>query len=523
MIGRLLLFHVVLWTCSTTCASSRYPGLVASFQHNYAVFSKQHSTRIQHNDNDNQATTLPSLRNTFHNNQHQHFFGRIQGSISAHHGPHTGEFDTKIKTEEEKQEISLLFHRNILRGAKKKDPPLTRRQWISKSISACATASSAGFSLLANNPQRCNAATASSNTFEAQPDIVRSSSTSPLNPIAKGDGRTSVSTNVPSTFAKSLCDPSVSTFRNPSNNRIVHILGTAHISSASAEVAGQLVRDIKPSAVFVELDAKRVGRTIPKPTMSTTRDNEKDNSEKDEDGNLESQEKKVQGAVVVVPSPTSNNQLQPSSFSSSETNHVIEKMKSPFNIKEKLLNKASQLVGNTIKGLYQKLESEGFSAGEEFIVAVREGLNVGSQIVLGDQDVEVTLRRLTEALSKTDMKKLLAADAEIEQNMKQLLPADIAKSVNGSGEMSKEEFRYFVETIKAKENVKMLMANLQSVAPEVYQAMVGERDVYMANGLDRLNQFDSIVAVMGVAHVDGVERTLKERGWEEIKYPKQCV
>jgi pheromone shutdown protein TraB len=195
--------------------------------------------------------------------------------------------------------------------------------------------------------------------------------------------------------------------------------------------------------------------------------------------------------------------------------------RNPFNIKEQLLNRASQVVGNTIKGLYQKLESEGFSAGEEFIVAVREGLNVGSKIILGDQDVEITLRRLTEALSKTDIKKLLAADAEIEQNMKQLIPPDVAKSVSGasSGEMSKEEFAYFVETIKAKENVKILMASLKSVAPEVYQAMVGERDIYMANGLDRLNQFDSIVAVMGVAHVDGVERTLKERGWEEIKYP----
>jgi len=62
------------------------------------------------------------------------------------------------------------------------------------------------------------------------------------------------------------------------------------------------------------------------------------------------------------------------------------------------------------------------------------------------------------------------------------------------------------------------MANLKSVAPEVYQAMVGERDLYMANGLDRLNQFDSIVAVMGIAHVDGVEGILQERGWVEVKY-----
>ena len=129
---------------------------------------------------------------------------------------------------------------------------------------------------------------------------------------------------------------------------------------------------------------------------------------------------------------------------------------------------------------------------------------------------QVTLRRLTEALTKTDIKKLLAADGEMEENMKQLMPEN---STGASGEMSTDEFKYFVETIKAKDNVKMLMANLKSVAPEIYQAMVGERDLYMANWLDRLNQFDSIVAVMGIAHVDGVETILKERGWKEVKFP----
>ena len=104
----------------------------------------------------------------------------------------------------------------------------------------------------------------------------------------------------------------------------------------------------------------------------------------------------------------------------------------------------------------------------------------------------------------------------MEENMKQLMPEN---STGASGEMSTDEFKYFVETIKAKDNVKMLMANLKSVAPEIYQAMVGERDLYMANGLDRLNQFDSIVAVMGIAHVDGVETILKERGWKEVKFP----
>uniref|UniRef100_A0A7S3Q1E0 Haem-binding uptake Tiki superfamily ChaN domain-containing protein n=1 Tax=Chaetoceros debilis TaxID=122233 RepID=A0A7S3Q1E0_9STRA len=71
-------------------------------------------------------------------------------------------------------------------------------------------------------------------------------------------------------IANIICDPSVSTFCNPSNNHVVHLLGTAHISSTSSvDVAGQMVRDTKPSAVFVELDAKRVGRAIPKPSANS--------------------------------------------------------------------------------------------------------------------------------------------------------------------------------------------------------------------------------------------------------------
>ena len=58
--------------------------------------------------------------------------------------------------------------------------------------------------------------------------------------------------------SKTLCDPSVSTWTK--RDRTVHILGTAHISSSSAELAGKMVREIQPNVVFVELDKKRVSR-----------------------------------------------------------------------------------------------------------------------------------------------------------------------------------------------------------------------------------------------------------------------
>jgi len=316
----------------------------------------------------------------------------------------------------------------------------------------------------------------------------------------------------PSKSSNILCDPSVSIFKHPTKKRTVYLLGTAHISSKSADAASKLVRDMKPNAVFVELDAKRVGRAIPKPNaenwpMPPNTDDQQSTSDVDN----------AASPSISVTVSNTNVIAQPQTDQSSSAQTVKSNKPNIFDFREMALRKGSEVIGNSIKGLYSKLESEGFQAGEEFVVAVREGLKINAKIILGDRDVEVTLRRLTEALAKTDLKKLLAADSELEENMKQLLPKEMTPSDLQNGDMTTDQLKYFVETVKAKDNVRLLMNNLKSVAPEVYQAMVAERDVFMANGLDGLDQFDSIVAVMGIAHVDGVENTLKSRGWVEVK------
>ena len=193
------------------------------------------------------------------------------------------------------------------------------------------------------------------------------------------------------------------------------------------------------------------------------------------------------------------------------------------------------MVGDAIKSMYSKLDDEGFKAGEEFVIAIREGLALNAAIVLGDRDVEVTLRRLTEALSKTDLKKLFASDSDLEKAMDSLMPngsrsAMAAMSGGGRGKdlenangekISKEQFKQFVETVKARENVRLVMSKLRETAPELYNAMVAERDVYMANGIHKLDQFEKMVAVVGIAHVDGIEANLKDRGWTPVSIPCQ--
>ena len=380
--------------------------------------------------------------------------------------------------------------KTLLKASQNHEEEWTRRSWILKTVSGA------------------SAATAALSTY-SQPSYA-------------SDVATLTSKTAAAAASSALCDASVSTFRNPTNNRIVHLLGTAHISSDSADLAGQLVREIKPSAVFVELDAKRVNKAIPKPTTETFADSSSSptaTSTVAASTTASSPEAATPTTLKVGNTSLSQDSLTISPAATSETSYLPKA--NPFDIKEKILRKSSQVVGNSIKGLYSKLESQGFSAGDEFVVAVREGLAVNSKIVLGDQDVEVTLRRLTEALAKTDLKKLLAADSELEQNMKGLMP-DTNKSISSStadaeAGMTKEELSTFIETVKTKENVKLLMANLKSVAPEIYSAMVGERDAYMANGLNKLDPFPSIVAVMGIAHVDGVEQNLQSMGWVEVK------
>ena len=68
--------------------------------------------------------------------------------------------------------------------------------------------------------------------------------------------------------------------------------------------------------------------------------------------------------------------------------------------------------------------------------------------------------------------------------------------------IDREEFETFVETMKTKENIQKIMRGLQSTAPEIYEAMVAERDIYMGRGLDELglnlkdSSAENTVAVM---------------------------
>lgn len=68
--------------------------------------------------------------------------------------------------------------------------------------------------------------------------------------------------------------------------------------------------------------------------------------------------------------------------------------------------------------------------------------------------------------------------------------------------------------MKTREKVSKIMNELREQAPYMVNAMLDERDAYMAAGLDILDDKPVTCAVLGIAHLDGVERNLKAKGWK---------
>lgn len=295
----------------------------------------------------------------------------------------------------------------------------------------------------------------------------------------------------------SICDQAVSILRK--KNRLVYVLGTAHISDVSAQLASQLIKDVKPDAVFIELDLKRVGGL---PFDKIQRKNDR----------------------IEIPGPNQSNVIVPNIIPVSKTMGLSQVQQKAvlaslmdaidFGVSEEHNQViASLLVGGNpgagISQMYSNLSKKGFKPGQEFIVAVKEGQNIGADIVLGDQDMGVTLQRLAQAAQITDFSKLQAANTQFEQVMKELAPEE--------SQDYKTNLSSFVENLKTRENVSKLMEEFRQQAPFMVMALLDERDAYMAAGLDSLDDKDVTCAIMGIAHLDGVERNLQANGWKKVK------
>jgi pheromone shutdown-related protein TraB len=168
----------------------------------------------------------------------------------------------------------------------------------------------------------------------------------------------------------------------------------------------------------------------------------------------------------------------------------IEEEKNDFSISEiiKGNNVGLFLVGGFLTYLQRKIGDDlGVKPGAEMMAAIEAAEEVGAKVALIDRDINLTLRRALNQMSFLEKMKF-------------------AYGVLGSF-FAKEEELEDIEKLKESDTLEEVMGYFQEMSPKAYNALVNERDLFMAQKLMEIEE-DHVVAVVGAGHQTGLNHYL---------------
>ncbi|CAN8065288.1 unnamed protein product [Agarophyton chilense] len=243
----------------------------------------------------------------------------------------------------------------------------------------------------------------------------------------------------------------------------VHLLGTMHIAEASAEATRDLItreyRKGSLGAVFLELDQERFVR--------------------------------LKRATSLPDESLLSHALK-----------ILSSHKSPI----------AGLMELGIGSIYRALHRLGFASGVDFKAAIETAEDLNVPIILGDQEVRTTMRRLGEGFrTDFDLQRMMAIlmarsnsqspESPIERKLGEAFQA------MASGEVTTGQAK-LAELID-RNTVHQLIEPMRMFAPNVARAMLYERDVIMTENLikavkDLGKEKNVIVGVVGLAHIEGI-------------------
>lgn len=253
----------------------------------------------------------------------------------------------------------------------------------------------------------------------------------------------------------------------------VHLLGTMHIAEASAVAARDLIHAQHAKghlgAVFLELDAARFKRL-------------KNSSRQRADESL------LSHAMSIMGRPNSS--------------------------------ALTALVELGLTSMYKTMHRMGFASGVEFKAAIEAAEELGVPIVLGDQEMGITLTRLAHAFADDlYVPRIMAlavahatfpdggGETRVEKRVREAFEAIAAGDVErGQARLAK---------LIDQNSVREIIRPMREFAPCITRAILDERDCVMTENLVEAvvrlpHDKRHIVGIVGLAHVDGIAR-----GWEE--------
>ena len=152
-------------------------------------------------------------------------------------------------------------------------------------------------------------------------------------------------------------------------------------------------------------------------------------------------------------------------------------------------NKVGLFLASSILGYIQSKIGDDLDVkpGSEMIGAIEAAEDLGIKIILIDRDINITLQRALNEMSF--MEKLKFAFSSIIS----LFDSD--------------EEEIDIEDLKKEDTLEEVMEYFKDKAPGAYEALVNERNAYLAANLLRAPE-DKIIAVVGAGHKEGINHYL---------------
>ena len=141
--------------------------------------------------------------------------------------------------------------------------------------------------------------------------------------------------------------------------------------------------------------------------------------------------------------------------------------------------------------------------GSDMLAAYNLAKENHKQVALVDQDIAITLKRLSAALTWKIKFRFL----------KDLLTGVMGKKISVKGTtLSAEQMQFDLKSIPEKDVIKQMIGFVKQRYPPIYRVLVHERNVHMARNLIRLTEKfpeKKILAVVGAGHEDGMIKIIK--------------
>jgi pheromone shutdown protein TraB len=256
----------------------------------------------------------------------------------------------------------------------------------------------------------------------------------------------------------------VSILSGPTHDVI--LIGTAHVSNQSAEIVRQVIPLLQPDTVIIELDQSRLS--------------------------FVAKEMRTCYPYLIKKRSIITKLL---SFS-----WAVLQLFNPFYWVGKIL---SRIILKAIG--YKDL---GLEEGGEFKAAILEAKRCNAELILGDRDYAITFDRAMTAASKS----LGPIFTWLDELVKDKAPS------NSTAE-TKESFLRRVELTMTRDKVNKDCKTFEERLPLVYEAIVGERDQYMAEVIANVStKAKTVVVVVGLGHMAGMEKRLAKKNYKLIRY-----